>query len=346
MARRRRTTSSPSLPRGTPAPATTPGSRRCTWRCTTISPSAAARGSRNLSIADKPTFSDGNKTVTIQLKKGYKWNDGHPVDAQDLLFDIALIKVAVGESAANWGTFTPGYFPQNVASVKATGPYTVVMHLKRAYNPGFFLNNELALNITPLPSRSWNVTSPHGPHLNWKVPANARKIYDYLGKVGGQVGTFASNPLWKIADGPYKLASFSPVTSSWTLTAAGDCHGPCVNSYHTGPRRRWRAGSRRSVRAHPLGRQAGGGVAVPARDHARGQQAVQDRFLGCLDDRGEELVQIPRLDLCGPRSRSGGRPAAQPGSQGQKDLAAAVACGRACAGEAQAGSPGQTDAGG
>ena len=37
-----------------------------------------------LSVANKPTFSDGNKTVTIQLKHGYKWNDGHPVDAQDV----------------------------------------------------------------------------------------------------------------------------------------------------------------------------------------------------------------------------------------------------------------------
>jgi peptide/nickel transport system substrate-binding protein len=172
-----------------------------------------------LSIANKPVFSDGNKTVTIQLKKGYKWNNGQPVDAQDVLFDIALIKVAVGESAANWGSFTPGYFPQNLASISATGSDTVVMHLKRAYNPGFFLNNELALNVYPLPSRSWNVTSPHGPHLNWKVPSNAKKIYDYLGKAGGQVGTFASNPLWKIADGPYQLQGFSPVTASWTLKA-------------------------------------------------------------------------------------------------------------------------------
>ncbi len=111
-----------------------------------------------LSLANKPVFSDGNKTVTFQLKQGYKWNDGHPVDAQDVLFDIALIKVAVSESAANWASFTPGYFPQSLASIKATGPYTVVMHLKKAYNPGFFLNNQLAYQLYPLPSRSWNVT--------------------------------------------------------------------------------------------------------------------------------------------------------------------------------------------
>ena len=41
----------------------------------------------NLSVANKPVFSDGDKTVTITLKQDYKWNDGKPVDAQDLLFE-------------------------------------------------------------------------------------------------------------------------------------------------------------------------------------------------------------------------------------------------------------------
>jgi peptide/nickel transport system substrate-binding protein len=172
-----------------------------------------------LSMAQPASFSNGNKTVTIQLKKGYKWSNGKPVDAQDLLFDVALIKAAVAESAANWTGFTPGYFPQSLASISAMGPYTVVMHLKRAFNPGFFLHNQLANNIYLLPSRSWNVTSASGPHLDWTVPGNAKKIYDYLTKAGGQLGTYATNPLWKIADGPFALSSFSPVTSSWTLKA-------------------------------------------------------------------------------------------------------------------------------
>ena len=82
-----------------------------------------------LSLAKPATFSNGNKTVTIQLKQGYKWSDGKPVDAQDLLFFVALVKAAVGESAANWIAFTPGYVPQSVQSISASGPYTVVMHL-------------------------------------------------------------------------------------------------------------------------------------------------------------------------------------------------------------------------
>ena len=172
-----------------------------------------------LSLANKPVFSDGDKTVTFTLKQGYKWNDGKPVDAQDVLFSVALIRAAVHESAANWGSYTPGYFPDSLESISASGPNTVVMHLKHAFNPGFFLNNQLALNLYALPSRDWNVASADGPHLDWTVPANAKKIYDYLGKAGGQVGTFGTNPLWKIADGPFQLAGFSPVTASYTLKA-------------------------------------------------------------------------------------------------------------------------------
>ena len=78
------------------------------------------------------------------------------------------------------------------------------MHLKRAFNPGFFLSSQLALNLTPLPSQDWNVASADGPHLDSTFPPT-REIYDYLGKAGGQVGTFRSNKLWKTADGPFVL---------------------------------------------------------------------------------------------------------------------------------------------
>jgi peptide/nickel transport system substrate-binding protein len=173
----------------------------------------------SLSLAQKPVYSDGNRTVTIQMKQGYKWSDGKPVNAQDLLFDIALTKAAVAENASNWSGYTTGFFPDSLASITATGPYTIVMHLTKVFNPSFFLYQQLDRFIQPLPSTAWNVASAGGPHLDWHVPANAKKIYDYLGKAGGQVGTFASNPLWKIADGPFVLSSFSPVTSSWTLKA-------------------------------------------------------------------------------------------------------------------------------
>ncbi len=168
-----------------------------------------------VSLAGKPTFSNGNKTVTITMKSNFRWSDGKPVDANDLIFDIDLLKAAVKENAANWSAYTPGLVPDSIATIKATGKYTIVMTLRRAYNPSYFLNDQLQGNLFPMPSTDWNIAAAHGPHLDYTNPANAKKIYDYLAKLGGQVATFASTPLWKIVDGPLSLTSFSATNSSF-----------------------------------------------------------------------------------------------------------------------------------
>ncbi|MGA2469075.1 MAG: ABC transporter substrate-binding protein [Solirubrobacteraceae bacterium] len=174
----------------------------------------------NLSAANTPIFSDGDKTVTIPIKPGLHWANGAPVVANDVVFWFDLLKAAVKESPANWGQYSPGLMPDNVASITTSGKYNVVMHLTGPYNPGFFLNNNLSdtNNVYPLPSTDWNVDAAGGPHLtDWSNPAVAKKIYDYLNKQGSSVATFATNPLWKDGDGPFKLTSFSATNSSYTL---------------------------------------------------------------------------------------------------------------------------------
>lgn len=180
-----------------------------------------------VSLANKPTFSDGNKTVTIQMKQGYKWSNGQPVDGNDLVFDVDLIKAAVNESTSNFSSYTPGLFPANVTSISAPSKYTVVIHLAKALNPDFFLNDELESEgaIVPLPSTAWNVDKAGGPHLSYTNPADAKKIYDYLEKLGSSLATFGSNPLWKIADGPFVLKTFNTTNSSWTATPNPDFGG-------------------------------------------------------------------------------------------------------------------------
>jgi peptide/nickel transport system substrate-binding protein len=172
-----------------------------------------------LSAANPPIFSDGNKTVTIPIKPGLKWSDGAPVVANDLVFTLDLLSAAIKESPANWGQFAPGELPTNITSITTSGKYDVILHLKQAYNPGFFLQNQLQVtnNLTPLPSTAWNIAAPNGPHLDYTNPANAKKIYDFLNKAGGSVATFGSNPLWKVVDGPFKLKSFSATNSSYVL---------------------------------------------------------------------------------------------------------------------------------
>jgi peptide/nickel transport system substrate-binding protein len=174
----------------------------------------------SLSAANTPIFSDGDKTVTIPIKPGLHWANGAPVVANDVVFWFDLLKAAVKESPANWGQYTPGLMPDDVASITTKGTDDVVMHLKQAYNPGFFLNNNLAdtNNVYPLPSTDWNIDATGGPHLtDWSNPAVAKKIYDYLNKQGSSVATFATDPLWKDGDGPFKLKSFSATNSSYDL---------------------------------------------------------------------------------------------------------------------------------
>jgi peptide/nickel transport system substrate-binding protein len=174
----------------------------------------------DLSAASGPPIpSNGDKTFTVPLKTGLKWSNGQPIVANDFLMEYYLLKAAIKESPANWGQYVPGEFPNNVTSITAPNTHTVVINVNKAYNPGFFLNNQLqdTNNVYPLPSTAWNVASANGPHLDFTNPANAKKIYDYLNKAGGSVAGFGTNPLWQVVSGPFKLKSFSATNSSYTL---------------------------------------------------------------------------------------------------------------------------------
>lgn len=177
------------------------------------------------SLAAAPTFSDGNKTVTIKLKDSYTWSDGKKVTADDVVFFVDLLKAAVKESPANFGNYTPGYFPDSVASIRATDPTTVTIGLTKPFNPQFFYLNQLTF-ITPLPSTAWNRAAPGGPALDYSVPANAKKIYDYLSKQAADLKSYATNPLWKTIDGPWSLNAYNANTAALSLKANPKYTGP------------------------------------------------------------------------------------------------------------------------
>ncbi len=123
-----------------------------------------------LSLASKPIFSNGNKTVVINMKTNYKWSNGAPVDAQDLVFFTDLVKAAVKLSAANYGNYSPGYFPDNVSSVKATGKFQLTMNFTKAYNPGYLFYDQLLL-LTPLPSTAWDIDAAGGKPVDYSTLA-------------------------------------------------------------------------------------------------------------------------------------------------------------------------------
>lgn len=172
--------------------------------------------------AGPPRASHGDRTYTITLKRGLRWSNGTPVTSRDVAFDIALLRAAVKSSAANWGSYIPGQFPASVKSVRTPNARTIVINLKRAYNPTYFLYDQLQdvnSGVYPLPASSWNIAKRGGPHIkNWATsPAAALAIYNYLNKQGATLSTWSTNPLWKVIDGPYRLTSFNTTNSSYTL---------------------------------------------------------------------------------------------------------------------------------
>jgi len=172
------------------------------------------------SLAEPPQFADSNKTITIKLDKGYKWSDGKTVDANDVLFTIAVTKAAVKENPANLSGYTPGEFPDNIVSATATDPQTVVLKIDKTFNSAWLLANELATSIEPLPSQAWNIASEGGAHItDFTNPANAKKIYDFLFKQSTVLSTYASNPLWQTVDGPFKIKTYNASTNATNLVA-------------------------------------------------------------------------------------------------------------------------------
>jgi peptide/nickel transport system substrate-binding protein len=179
-----------------------------------------------MSLASDPTWSNGNKTVTFTLKSNYKWSDGQPITSKDVLFWWYEMKAAIKASAANWFFYTPGLgIPDQVASISAPDSTTVQMNLTKAVNPTWFWQDELEA-INPMPSHAWAKSSASGPILDFTKPANAAAIYNFLSAQSKSVSTYATNPLWQVVDGPYKLTSFDSTSGALTMTPNATYGGP------------------------------------------------------------------------------------------------------------------------
>jgi peptide/nickel transport system substrate-binding protein len=181
------------------------------------------------SLAGLPAYSNGGKTVTIEMNQGYEWSNGAPVDANDVVFMLDILKAAVKESAANFGAYNPGLLPDNLVSATATSKYTVQLKLTRAYNTGYFTNDQLQSVVTPLPSTVWDIDAKGGPALDYTKPANAKLIYNYLAAQAKDLKSYATNPLWQDVDGPFHLTSYTPATGAYTM-APNPRYGGSVKS--------------------------------------------------------------------------------------------------------------------
>jgi peptide/nickel transport system substrate-binding protein len=153
----------------------------------------------SVSLANPPAFSGRNVTITL---KHWMWSDGTQVTASDVMFWINMMR-AVPE---DWGADVPGGFPTNVSSIKVVSPTELTMTMKKAYNPTWFLYNELS-QITPMP-KAWDRTAA-GPSNCETVVKDCAAVYDYLNAQAKNLSGYVGSPIWSIVDGPWKLSAFN-----------------------------------------------------------------------------------------------------------------------------------------
>jgi peptide/nickel transport system substrate-binding protein len=103
------------------------------------------------SIASAMISPDGGKTYVMTLRP-WSWSDGVPLTSADVVYTFNLIK--------SYGTFWSGYgiagLPDIVANIAAPDASHVVITLKHAVNPQWFILNGFYNQFQPLPEHVWS----------------------------------------------------------------------------------------------------------------------------------------------------------------------------------------------
>jgi peptide/nickel transport system substrate-binding protein len=180
------------------------------------------------SLADPAsvTTSSGKTIATIQLKP-YRWSDGEPVTSRDVQFWINLLQA---DKDIFWG-YKPGEFPDNLTSLKILSPSRFSLTFDHPYSADW-LYNQLGL-IIPLPQHAWDRMSASGPVGNYDMtPAGAKAVDNFLLAQNKALSSYATNSLWQVVDGPWKLTSYAPSTGDATYIRNPRYSGPATGSLH------------------------------------------------------------------------------------------------------------------
>src|SRR6202161_262622 len=151
----------------------------------------------SLSLASPATFN--GTTVTVKLKH-YLWSNGTQVTAQDVVFWLNMLQAV----PQDWGLGTG--FPQDVHDITVVSPTELTMVMNKAYSPTWFQYNDLS-QITPIPA-AWDRTAS-GPSNCDTTVSDCAAVYKYLSGQANDLDTYATNPLWGVVDGPWKLSAFN-----------------------------------------------------------------------------------------------------------------------------------------
>ncbi|MFI9274948.1 ABC transporter substrate-binding protein [Kitasatospora sp. NPDC052896] len=186
----------------------------------------------DVSIGETPTWSADGKTVTFQIKP-WKWSNGEPVDAQDVLFWINMAEAETANSAY-YTQPNPAigakYFPDNIASATASGQ-TVTLTLNTQVSQTWFLDDELS-QITPMPL-AWDLTGvgKKGSCATDAFGSAAAKTdcaadYAYLSAESTKGASYVGSPIWSVVDGPWKLKSYNGSSGAYDVVPNTSYSGP------------------------------------------------------------------------------------------------------------------------
>src|SRR6202044_1248439 len=181
----------------------------------------------SLADAAAVTSSGGKTTATIQLKP-FRWSDGKPVTSRDVQFWFNLLKA----EKDNWWGYVSGEIPDNVSAFKILSSTKFSITFNGTFSSAW-LYNELG-QLIPLPQQAWDKESASGPVGNYDLTtAGAQAVYKFLSAANKDLNTYATNPLWQVIDGPFRLTSYAASTGDATYVRNSHYSGPASGSIHT-----------------------------------------------------------------------------------------------------------------
>ena len=191
------------------------------------------------SVASDYAFSADGLTVTVTLGN-YTWSDGKPVTTRDLEFTYNLIKNNIKDTlngADSWSSYSPGKFPDNVTTFTVVDATHVTLTFDKVYNPDWIVANQLVY-LTPLPQHVMDIASAGATATDLDRTADgAKQVYAFLMDQGKDVTTYATNPLWAVVDGPYKVSTWTS-DNAITIVANDKYTGqdkPAIATVHLKP---------------------------------------------------------------------------------------------------------------
>lgn len=157
------------------------------------------------SLAEEPKVSDDGLTYELKMKPS-KWSDGEEITTRDVEFWWNILNANKEE----WSGYRKGNFPDNIAEFKIIDDHTVSFTTTEVFNPGWFVDNQLG-SVRPLPQQVWGKTSVDGEIGDYDRDLDgAKAIFAMLTEASKDLQSYATNPLWKVVNGPFQLDSFVP----------------------------------------------------------------------------------------------------------------------------------------